>query len=126
MFLTAKVLNSDASLNSFKVLDSADFIPGTYLKVVLRAFNNDEGDRFVPPVTCLATVSFPKTDGTMLDKLATLNSDDRSFMTVTLTSAETTDLIGGNIQFSLDLLGTGAQVVKGWAQNAMRKVTTSC
>lgn len=126
MALTAKILNADATLNFWLVLDSLDFIPGTEVDVKLRIFNPDMQDRYVPPSTTIMTVEFLKSDGTTLSKTMTLNADDRSIASVTLQEAETEDLIGGNLLFTLDLLGDGSKLMKGVISNGLRTIDTSC
>lgn len=126
MALTAKILNPEASLNFWLVLSSIDFIPGTEVDVKLRIFNPDTQERYVPPSTTIMTVEFLKADGTTLTKTMSLNADDRSIASVTLQEAETVDLIGGNLLFTLDLLGDGSKLMKGIIPNGMRTISTDC
>lgn len=126
MALTAKILNPEASLNFWLVLNSIDLIPGTQVDVVLRLFNPDMQDRYVPPATTIMTVEFMKADGTTLTKTLSLNADDRSIASVTLEEADTADLIGGNLLFTLDLLGDGSKLMKGVISNGLRIIDTEC
>lgn len=123
MTLTAKILNSDASLNSWKEIGSLDFQPGESQTLVLRLWDKSEDIRYIPPSGTTMTVTF-NTGTSTLDKIATLNSDDRALATVALSATETENLIGGNFTFTLD--EGGGTIRKGVVRNGMRKILTSC
>lgn len=123
MNLTAKILNSDAVLNSWREIGSLDFQPGESQTLQLRIFDLSEGIRYTPPSGTTMTVTFNTTTGT-LEKIATLNSDDRALATIALTPSETQDMIGGNFTFSLD--EGGGTIRKGVVRNGLRKIMTDC
>lgn len=124
---TAKILNSDATLNNFAEIGSLDFIPGEEKTFVFRLYDDVKNLRYIPPATNITTLTFNKTDGTSFTKTTTLvDSDDRSLQKVTLSETETTDLLGGNISFDLDLAGDASQIVKGIIYNGLNKVITGC
>lgn len=124
--LTAKILNSTASLNEFKYLDTLEFMVGSGFRFGFRLFDSQLGERHVPPDTAIVKVTFNKTDGTTLEKTATvIDAGDRSMLYVDITDVETEDLLGGNILFSVDSLGDGTKISKGWIQLALSKVSTS-
>lgn len=120
--LSAQILNSDATLNNFNVLDTKNFIPGEEFKLVIRVIDIEKNDlRYVPPATTIATFTFNKNDGTTFTKTANILADDRSIMDMTIEEAESIDLAGGNFSFELDVLGDGTKIVKGQVQNGLSK-----
>ncbi len=125
MRLIAKIINSDWTLNSWKVIGTLDFQPGETSKLVMRLFDNAEDLRYIPLSTTIMTVTFNTTTGT-LDRVATLNADDRSFAEIQFTAAEMSTLIGGNAIFTLDEVGDGSVINKGIARNALSKIDTDC
>lgn len=125
MKLTAKLLNSDATLNSWIEISSVDFIPGEQKKIVLQLFELNEALRYMPNDAATLKLNFNKTDGTTLEKVAAKSfaPDDRSIWNVTLLATETEDLFGGDIVFELTESGA---VSKGLIQNGFRKRLISC
>ena len=89
MALSADILNPEASLNFWIVLESRDFIPGEELLLVFRITNPEVGLRFIPLAGSVVDFTFNNADGTTLTKTAALNVDDRSIATITLQEAET-------------------------------------
>jgi len=121
--MTARVLNSNATLNSFKEIESLEFVPGTQASVVFRLYDTAEENRYIPPTAAVVKVTFNKIDGTELEKTASINADDRSICTVDLTEDETSEIYGGNALLTIDLAGDGAEVLKGLIYNMLRKQT---
>lgn len=126
--LTAKILNSQASLNNFKEIGSLEFIIGEEVKLVFRLFDPQFDLRHIPDAAAIVKLTFNKlSDFTTFEKTATvLDSGDRSIQYVTLTDLETADLIGGNVLFEVDVLGDGSQIQKGIIYNALSKVIQDC
>jgi hypothetical protein len=125
--LTAKILNSAASLNNFKEIASLEFILGEELNLVFRLQDPQFNLRHVPPVTAIVKVTFNNIDGTTLEKTATeVDSGDRSMQTVNLTELETENILGGNISFQVDVLGDGTEIIKGIIYNALSKIILDC
>ena len=122
--LTAKVLNSNASLNSFSSVSSIDFIMNDTVKVNFQLFDTDEQLRYVPPSSAVITLVFNKGNEATLEKVATPNVDDRSLVSVDFTTDDTKELVGGNVIIKLDIKGDGSEIRTGVIQNAMRKVVT--
>lgn len=121
MRLTAQVLNSDASLNSWKVIGTQDFYPGEDITLKIRLFDQAENLRYVPPATTTMTIVFQTVTGE-LSKSVTLDASDRSLGTVAITSTESADLVGGNAYFTLDEAGDGSVIRKGVVRNILSKV----
>lgn len=125
--LIAKVLNNAASLNNFKEIASLEFVIGEELNLVFRLHDPQVNLRHVPPATAIVNVTFNKTDGTTLEKTASfLDSGDRSMLTVSLTEAETEEILGGNLTFEVDVLGDGTEIIKGLISNALSKIILDC
>lgn len=121
--IKAKVLNSDAVLNNYKEIGSLEFINGEQKTLNIQLFETELNLRYVPPTTCVVTLLFNKSDGTTLSKTASvLDSGDRSLRTVSLSESETTTLIGGNVQISLDILGDATEIRKGIILNALVRI----
>lgn len=125
MILTMRVLNSDAELNHFEEFDSAPFIPGSALTLVLRLMQTERPLRYVPDAAATVNVNFLKSDGTTLVKAATfLDTADRSIIVVQLTSVETQTLIGQNL--TADITEPGPVVSKAFLQYALKNISLGC
>ena len=125
--LNAKILNSQASLNNFNVLGSLDFMLGDAFTMAFRLFDPQLKDRFVPPNTAIVTLTFNNLDTTTFTKVATvIDALDNSMLKVALSSTDTAQLLGGNVKFTVDLLGDGTQILNGLMYNPLRKVITDC
>jgi hypothetical protein len=121
--LSGQILNSDALLNNFIVTDSKGFIPGEQFTLIVRLFNEELQLRFVPLVASIVTFTFNKTDGTQLSKVSSgLDSGDRSMRSITISEAESEDLLGGNFSFEVDVDGDGQNIRKGIVQNGLARV----
>lgn len=125
--LTAKILNTQASLNNFKLIGSLDFMLGDAFRMAFRILDPQLGDRFVTPSTAIVTLTFNNADNTTFQKIA-VNIDplDRSMFYVDLASVDTAQLLGGNVSFSVDLLGDQTQLVSGIIYNPLRRIVTDC
>lgn len=125
--LGAVIINEDAELNWFFEIGSLDFVPGSDVKLRLRLDDKSKHLRYIPPVAAELTLKFLKTDGSELEKSASLiDADDRSLWKVDLTAAETEDLVGGNILISLDVNGDASEIKLGVIENGMRRISLSC
>lgn len=125
--LIGKVLNSDATINSFYDLGSLQFIPGEQTILVIRLIQAQRSDklRYIPENPAAeVNVFLPKTDGTDLEKSMTAFTLDKSVWYVTLEEAETELLADGNFTFEVDELGDGTNLKKGWIQNGLSRIIT--
>lgn len=119
----AKLLNSDASLNDFRVVGSAEFIPGENLTIALQIFLDEKGIRYIPPAAAEMQLTFINSDDTELEKdAAVIDADDRSMWKVSLSQAETELLQGQNIEGVLDVNGDGTLVYKFLIANVLQRV----
>jgi len=121
--LGAKILNSSATLNTFEVLGSIDFVAGSEIAFNIRLFQAERADQLRYVADAGATLEFllPKKDGTDLTVSMTALSDDRSIWQATIDETDSPDLAGGNISFTLV---EGGKTSKGTIQNAMSLVIT--
>lgn len=120
--LSGQVLNSDATLNNFIVLETKNFIPGSQFTFVMRILNDDLGIRYIPADTAIVTLVFQNQDGTELSKVATPLTDDRSILSIEISELESTSIRGGNMSFSVDVAGDGSNIMKGIMSNALARV----
>lgn len=124
--LSARLLNSDASLNNFEYQDAIEFVPGEDKVFAFQLWNKELELRWIPGDSAVVTLTFNKVDGTTLTKTASfINAGDRSLISVTLTDEETPDLLSGNITFTVDVAGDESDLKKGVILNALQRVDTT-
>jgi hypothetical protein len=127
MVLGALILNSDASLNTYFTVASQDFVPGSKCDLVIQLVDLQKNLRYVPPSAATLSMLFNKTDGSSLNKSASLvDSGDRSMWKVTLSELETQDLLSGNFTFALDVNGNATLIIKGMVKNGLRSLLLGC
>ncbi|MCG3175359.1 MAG: hypothetical protein MOGMAGMI_00288 [Candidatus Omnitrophica bacterium] len=120
--LFGQVLNSDATLNNFKVLGSKSFIPGETITLVIRIINSENNLRYIPPSAAIKTLIFNKKDGTELvidDADITSFADDRSILSTIISDTDSEDLMGGTFKFILDINGDGTVIYKGLIEGGL-------
>ena len=121
--LSGQILNSNATLNNFIVIDAKEFIPGEEFKLQIRIINNElNGLRYIPPNTCITKFTFNDTNGNTFQKTATKLTDDRSIMSMTIEESESEILQSGTITFEIDELGNGTKITKGIIQGALVRI----
>lgn len=121
--LGAKLLNELASLNQFSYIDTVQFVPGQSITMNFRLWDSELKDRYIPGASAIVKLTLNKTDGTTLEKTATLiSADDRSMQSVAITAVESEDIVGGNVVITLDELGDGTKIKKAVIQMALSKV----
>lgn len=102
MVLAMQMLNEDASLNSFFNIGSAQFIPGSPVKLVMRIMQTARDLRYIPDAAATFSLTLKNSDGTTLVKTPTiLDAGDRSIVSVSLTGLETALLIGQNLTLTI-------------------------
>lgn len=120
--LRSRLLNSDAQLNNFKEIETINYVPGEDFTVVFRLFLDQLGIRYIPPATATVTIDILKSDGTKLNKSATVvDSDDRSIWSFDIDGSESSELSGFNIEITVDILDDGTDLKKSILQNALSK-----
>lgn len=123
--LIAKILNSSATVNQFKYLDTVQFIGGSNFRFAFRLFDPQLKERYIPGSAAIVKLTFNKCDGTELEKTSTvLDSGDRSMRYIDFSQAETEELLGGNAKLLADLLGDATQIEEGVIESALSRVTT--
>ena len=121
--IIGKMLNSGATVNNFIEIGALEFIPGEELTVKVRIYDDQLNIRYIPVATNVTTFTLNNTSSTFTT-VGTHETDDRSIISFSLTEAQTSTLLGGNITFELDLLGDGTSIRKGIIYNAFSKVIT--
>lgn len=124
--LLAYPINSDASLNSFRTIEDQEFVPGENRTLCWQLWNSESDMRYVLPSTAVITMTFYNVNGTSFTKTASfIDAGDRSLISVALLPADTTNLVSGNIQFSVDVLGNGTNIMMGVVYNGLRRLDTT-
>lgn len=120
--IIANLLNPNASLNSFKIINSVEYVPGAPLTLIMQLFDDVEQLRYIPPTTARVSAVFNNVDNTTLSVLGTAFAQDGSMLTFSLSAAQTTNLFGGNILIQVDMQGDGTNVQQGIVQNVLGTV----
>ena len=109
--ITAKLLNSNAALNDYSYIGTISFIPGENVKISFQIFDDQSGNRYIPPVGATITCTLIDVDGNPIEKTAALvSADDRSMWTFTLSQTDSEDIVGMNIEGELDVNGDGTLI----------------
>lgn len=135
--LSALLINPEATLNNYYPQASIDFLPGTSVAAAFQLTQPSkstpaapwpQGIRYVPPSTAVITFTLNNADGTTFTVTgAFVDAGDRSLVTMAITAAQTVNLLSGSIQFSLDLLGDGTEVLGGLIMDVLHRVdNTTC
>lgn len=96
---------------------------GDSITLNFQLFDQQQGIRFVPPSTAIVKVTFNNQDGTTLVKTGTfIDALDQSLISVDLLSADTAQLLGGNLTFTVDLLGDGTEIINGVIFGALQQI----
>lgn len=101
--LRGRVLDEEATLNSYELIGSLDIIPGSAFTLNFQTYQPQNKDklRYFAEDAATMVAHLPKSDGTTLDVTMTNIGDDRSLWTGDVSSADSEDLIGGNFTFTL-------------------------
>lgn len=122
MYLSLRVLNSNAILNSFVYIGTQRFVNGDDINLTLRLWQADKDIRYIPEAGATVTCDFMKSDGSIVSKTATFPfSEDRSIIQFALSNTETVDIISQNLLIKVDESGA---ITHAFAQAAIQKVTT--
>lgn len=126
IMFSAQVISSSATLNSFDVIGSLPFVPGTQTTFFIRLYQDQRADmlRYVPPSTALLSAIFQNNDATETTVAMTSVMLDTSMWSCSLTSAQTKCLASGNVVLSMDVLGDGTDIQLGFIQNALNLIIT--
>jgi hypothetical protein len=122
--ITAKIINSEASVNQFKYLETVEFVVGTNIKFAFRLYDTELKERHVPPDTAIVKMYFNTTDDVELELEADYiaETDDRSMWYVEITAEQSESLLGGNARIELDVAGDGSDIKKGMIIAALSKI----
>lgn len=126
--ISAELLNSEASLNSFFVIEGITYVSGENLDVVIRLRHLEREIRFMAAAAATITLSFTdKTNpSTPISKLASIvDAGDRSIWKVSLSQVETGNLSGSNIEVLYDVAGDSVTIFKTVLRNVLSKIFLS-
>lgn len=127
--LTARILNSEATLNDFFPLSSQTYVPGENVTVVIQLMQAQRGIRYVPPAGAVTTITLKNADETDFSVTASLvDASDRSMLRFVLTQAQSLALGSSNILIEVDLAGDGVTVYLAVIGNALIRtsITGDC
>lgn len=120
--ISAKLLNSDATLNDFTFVGEIAFFPGENVRISLQIQLTEKKIRYIPPVAATLTLTFLDKEGEEIVKTAAvINADDRSMWVVVLSQAESEVLQGQNIVGTLDVNGDASVVYKFLMANVIQR-----
>jgi len=119
--LTGQILNSQATLNNYLRIGSLEFVPGESSTLVVKIINTQLGIRYILPSTAVVSFTFNKANNESETVTGNFFTDDRSIISTTLSSAVTSEILGGNFTMSLDLLGDGTDIKKVFVQNGLTR-----
>lgn len=104
--IAVRLINSGASLNSFFEISSVNYTPGENLTMVLRLFDEQLDNRFIPDATATLTLTYTDTSDVEQTKAASLlDADDRSLWTITWSQAETAAFGSTGFTVTMDAFG---------------------
>lgn len=124
--LLGKMINNAASLNDFRSIGSVCYVLGDKVTMNFQLFDEQLKLRYVPPSTAIITVTFNNMDGTTFTQVGSfIDPLDQSLITVPLTAIQTAQLLGGNVTFTVDVLGDATQILRGMIFSALNQVITN-
>lgn len=128
--ISAELLNSEATLNSFFIIEGITYVPGENLDIVIRLLHSEREIRFMAASAAVITLLFTdKTNPSVpISKVAVIvDAGDRSIWKVSLTQANTTTLSGSNIEVKYDSDGVGTIIFKTVLRNVLsKKLLSGC
>jgi hypothetical protein len=116
MKLGIQLLNSDATLNSFRVIQNQKINQGESLNLVFQLVDKESGNRFVPTTSASALVEIPRFPDVMAtgsnqrqqvdfsvrrQAAMAFPSDDRSIWTIPLSSLDTANMMSSNLRVTV-------------------------
>lgn len=120
--LSGKVLNSQATLNNYIELASLNFIPGEAFTLVTQLFNTQLNIRYmVENIAATAKIILNKANGETEEVVATFMSGDRSILIANISSAISSEILGGSFQIEIDVNGDTTEIKKAYVYNALAK-----
>ena len=120
--ITAKLINSEASLNSFFQLSSVNYSPNENLTVAFRLYNEQTDLRHIPNVAATINVVHLNTSNAEVTVAASLvDADDRSLWKVTYTQAQTAIMANSNLRLEIDTLGDTTVIYVAVLKNVLKR-----
>ena len=127
--LSTKLINSEATLNSFFEINNVQYVPNENLTVSFRLWDTQRDIRYIPAVAATVNVSFVDTSAVTVTVAASqISADDRSMWTVDFTQAQTLIIATNSLQVSVDELGDTTDISLTILPNVLVKntLTGSC
>ncbi len=129
--LKIKLLNEKAELNNFNYVEIKEYIPNLPFKLKIQLFDSETAQRLMADTGASLNFIFQTREGTLV-KPGTFMFDpsDKSMWEVSITAAESVDIIGGNFQVVLDFDGSSVEadlsdsddLKSGMAYNVISKI----
>jgi hypothetical protein len=124
--IRGKMINAAASLNNYQHIGSVEYMLGDAFVLNFQLWDPELKIRFVPPATAIVKVTLNNQDSTTNVKTATfIDPLDLSLNSIAITAADSAQLLDGNLNFSVDLLGDGTKIVNGLIFAALQQIIIS-
>jgi hypothetical protein len=130
--LKIKLINEQATLNNFNYVEVKEYIPNMVFTVKFQIQDSETLQRLISDDTAKCNAILQKRDGTELTKAASFlfSPGDKSMWKISLTAAESNDIVGGNFQVVLDFNGSSTvanlsdstDLRSGMAYNVLAKI----
>lgn len=122
--LTTKLINSEATLNSFFEISNVQYVAGENLTVSFRLHDRQRDIRYIPNAAATVNVSYVDTSNATISVAASqIDADDRSMWTVSFTQAQTLVIATNSLQVSVDELGDTTDISLTILENVLVKNT---
>ena len=124
MLLTLHALNSDATLNNFTNVQTIEFAGGASTDFVFQLIQPDKSIRYIPNTGSTASITFKNSDNSTFTINGTfIFPDDRSIIKVSLTPAQTLNLIS---QYIKVVLTEGSTTSYAVLETAIQRIVYTC
>ena len=133
--ITARLLNSEAQLNNYKIVGGVTFVNEDTIRIVLQLYNDEFGIRHIPSSAATVSLRVNCSDGTSetITMLNTGFTDDRSIWFADINTSDVAKdstnkmLVGGNITFTIELDAniSSGNTARGIVFNALQRLIIS-
>ncbi len=125
--ISARILNSRATVNNFYEIGTLEFVPGSTFTLVIQLIDTQSPDmmRYVAipsdgnSAHLVVTFTMPNTDGSDLAVTMTQMTGDASIWTANITTSQSASLATGNCQVSVVDTGTSPSTLLGLVSDAI-------
>ena len=130
--ITARLLNSEAQLNNYKIVGGITFVNPDTIRVIIQLYNDEFGIRHIPSSAAGVNLTVNCSDGTseIVPMANTGFEDDRSLWFADIVTDNVNlmskTLVGGNITFVLENDTTiPGSTARGVIFNALQRLIIS-